>query len=136
MVYSSSGTVAIAVFSAVPSQPRPQMRVHHPDGEVVVPQAGVHEALGVIRICRRRDANARHVRERGDEALRVLGRVVIAAAVADHHGERHLELAARHVMSLGGEVEDLVEAHADEVDERDLDYRAHASHRGAGGDAD
>ena len=37
---------------------------------------------------------------------------------------------------LGGKVENGVETNADEVDERDLDDRAHAGHRSTCGDAD
>src|SRR5450631_1445012 len=66
----------------------------------------------------------------------MLSRIVVAPAVADHEREGHLELAARHVVSLGGEVVDLIETDPDEIDERDFHDGAHAGHRGPGRDAD
>jgi hypothetical protein len=39
-------------------------------------------------------------------------------------------------VAISGEIHDLVETDADEVDERDLDDRMHAGHRRTGGDAD
>jgi hypothetical protein len=66
----------------------------------------------------------------------MLSGIVVAAAVADHHGHRHFELAAGHIVGFGREVEYGVEAHADEIDKGDFHDRPHAGHGGAAGDAD
>src|ERR1700738_3073051 len=66
----------------------------------------------------------------------MLRRIVIATPVADHHGHGNFELAARHVMGLGGEVENSVEADADEIDKSDFNDRTHTRHGRAGGDTD
>src|SRR6516165_3289508 len=54
---------------------------------------------------------------------------------ADHRAddERGLGLAAKHVTELGGLVEDLVEADAEEIGEHQLGHRPQPSHRRPGG---
>ena len=52
------------------------------------------------------------------------------------HGQRHLRGAAGHERQLRGLVEQLVEAHAEEVEVHQLDDGAHARHRGADAEAD
>src|SRR5437588_9478134 len=60
-----------------------------------------------------------------------------AAASADHRADHHrgLCLAAEHVAELGGLVEDLVEADAEEIAEHQFGDRSEAGDRGAGGGA-
>ena len=57
-------------------------------------------------------------------------------ADAGEHDEGHLDLAAEHVAHLGGVVEKLVHADADEVHEHQLGDGAHAGGGGADGGAD
>ena len=60
-----------------------------------------------------------------------------AAPGADHRADhqRRLRLAAEHVAELGGLVEDLVEADAEEIAEHQFGDRPQAGDRGAGGGA-
>ena len=55
---------------------------------------------------------------------------VAGAALGAQH-QRHGQLAARHEVRLGGAVDELVERQRDEVDEHDLEHRAHARLRRA-----
>ena len=59
-------------------------------------------------------------------------------AGADHAADdqRRFRLAAEHVLELGGLIEDLVEAHAHEIDEHELGHRPHAAGRRPGRRAD
>jgi hypothetical protein len=82
------------------------------------------------------DLEARHVRQPGFQALRMLRPGAQAAAVrrAQHH--RHAALATEHEARLGGLVHEGVHRQRDEVHEHDLDHRAQARQRRAhcGGD--
>ena len=74
--------------------------------------------------------------EPGLEALGVLGGRADAGALGHAQHHRDLGLAAEHEAHLGGLVEELVERHADEVDEHELGNGTQASGGGAGGAAD
>ena len=84
---------------------------------------------------RHHDLQARDVREPGLEALRVLRAAAVAGAALRAQHERHRQLAAGHEVRLGGPVDELVERQRDEVDEHDLEHRAHARLRRADRDA-
>ena len=71
------------------------------------------------------------VREHRVEALAVLARCPKSGTVHGPDDERGDGLAAEHVAKLGGLIEDLVEAHAHEVDEHQLGNGPQASNRRA-----
>ena len=75
------------------------------------------------------------MREQRLEALRVLAARRAPGAELRAHGQRHLRGAAGHERQLGGLVEQLVEADADEVEVHQLDDRPHAGHRRADAEA-
>ena len=52
----------------------------------------------------------------------MLGRGPESGPDAGHHGEWHFHLAAEHIAHLGGVVDQLVHADADEVDEHQFGY--------------
>ena len=93
------------------------------DHRVVVPDRRREQALGVGRGGRHHALQPRHVREHRIVAAGVLagGSEAGADHRPDHH--RHLCLASEHVAELGALVEDLVHAHAEEVDEHELGHR-------------
>ena len=62
-------------------------------------------------------------------------RAAIAGAALGAQHQRHGQLAAGHEMRLRGAVDELVERERDEVDEHDLEHRAHARLRRADRDA-
>ena len=78
-----------------------------------------------------RHLQPRDVAHPGVEALAVLGGAAAGGAEggAEHH--RHLELAAGHVVRLGGLVDELVHHQRQEVAEHEVDHRTHAGHGGA-----
>jgi hypothetical protein len=106
------------------------------DDRVRVLDRGAQQAVGVGRRRRHDDGQARDVREQRFEALRVLASRRAAGAELGAHGQRHLRGAAGHERQLRGLVEQLVEAHAEEVEVHQLDDRAHAGHRGADAEPD
>ena len=97
---------------------------------------GAQQAVRVGRGRRHDDAQPGDVREQRLEALRVLAPRRAPGAELGAHGQRHLRGAAGHERQLGGLVEQLVEADAEEVEVHELDDRAHAGHRGADAEAD
>ena len=108
------------------------LKEHH---GVVVADGGQQQALGGVSI-RRADAfESRDVAEQRVEGLGVLGGAAEPRADAGEHDERNLDLPAEHVAHLGGVVEQLVHADADEIDEHQLGDGAHTGGSGADGGA-
>jgi hypothetical protein len=111
----------VAEVAALPQQQRLVLDEHH---RVVAAQGGRHQALVVVRVAGGDHLHSRQVGEEPPETLRVLrGRADAAPGRLEHH--RHPLPPARHVGDLGRGVVDLLEADADEIDEHDLDQRAH-----------
>ena len=102
---------------------------------VVVPDRLDQQALGVVRRAWAHHLEPRNVREQRREHLAVLR--CRAKTGTDHGADHHRRfgLAAKHVAEFGRLVEDLVKAHAHEVDEHQLGNRAHAAGRSADGRA-
>ena len=71
----------------------------------------------------------------GVQALAVLGGRAARRAQVGAEDDGHLELAAGHVVHLGGLVGDLVHGQGQEIAEHDVDHRPHAGHGGADADA-
>jgi hypothetical protein len=76
------------------------------------------------------------VGEQGLEALRVLAAGRAAGAELGAHGDAHPGGPAGHEGHLRRLVQQLVEAHPEEVEVHDLDHRAHAGHGRAHAEAD
>ena len=105
------------------------------DDGVGVLDRGTEQPVGVGRGRRHDDAQAGDVREQRLEALRVLAPRRAPGAELGSHRERHLRGAAGHERQLGGLVEQLVEAHAEEVEVHELDDGPHSRHGRADAEA-
>ena len=101
------------------------------DDRVVVADRLDQEALRLVRRGRANDIQARDVGDDGVEHLASAAPQPEPGADHRPNHDRRLRLAAEHVAELGRLVEDLVEAHAHEVDEHQLGHRAEAAGRGA-----
>ena len=112
---------------------QPVLDEHH---RVRVLDGGPQQAVGVGRRRRHHDGQPGDVGEQGFEALRVLAARRAPGAELGAHGERHLGGAAGHERQLGGLVQQLVEADAEEVEVHHLDDRAHPGHGGADAEPD
>ncbi|MNP37665.1 hypothetical protein D3C76_1311240 [compost metagenome] len=96
------------------------------DHRVVVANSGGHQALGVVRVARHHHLHARQMGEGAVEALGVLPGVGVPGTGGGHQHHGHTDLAAGEVGVLRHQVVDGVHAHAEEVDEHQLDDRPHA----------
>src|SRR5438552_12192710 len=105
------------------------------DDRIVVADGRLQQALGVHRRGGAHDLQPRHVVEVHLHRLRVLrGELVRGAArPADH--DRHVVLAARHVVQLRGRVDDLVQGEQREVEGHHLDHGTQPHHGRADADA-
>ena len=101
------------------------------DDGVVVADRRLEQALGVGGGARHGDEQARHLEVHGLEAVRVRRAELMARSLGHAHHERHPDLAAEHVVDVGGVVDDLVHRQQREVDRHELDDRAQAAHRRA-----
>ena len=94
------------------------------------------QPVGVGRRRRHDHREPGDVGEEGFEALRVLAARRATGPELGADGERHLGGATGHERELGRLVEQLVEAHAEEVEVHHLDHRAHPGHRRPHAEAD
>ena len=101
------------------------------DNGVVVPYGGGEQPLGVVGIGWRNHLQPRIVREHRIDGFGVLRRRVGAGADARHNGQRHFDFAAEHVVNLGGVVQNLVAAHAEEAHIHQVDHRPQSRRRRA-----
>ena len=108
-----------------------QLTVVEDDDRIVVADRGDKQPLGRVRIGRHHAFQSRKVGEDGVERLRVLGRRVGAGSRPGHDRERHLDLAAEHVVYLRRVVGDLVRAHAVEPHVHQVHDRAKSGSRSA-----
>ena len=113
-----------------------QMPVFDEDHRVGVVDGGPHQPVGVGWSGRHDHLETDDRSEHRLETLGVLSPCRSPGAVLGAYDERDLDRATGHESELRGLVEQLVEAHADEVDEHDLCDRPHASHRSADRGAD
>src|SRR5713226_8130087 len=118
---------------------RPLHPVHHlvleDDHRAVVADGRLHQPLGLVRAGGQGDIEDRDAAHPGLERLRVLGGRPARRPQRRAEDDGHLELAARHVVHLGGLVHHLVHGQRDEVAEHHVDDRPHAGHGGAHADA-
>src|SRR6266852_5598246 len=112
---------------------RPLDPVHHlvleDDHRAVVADGRLHQPLGLVRAGGQGDLEARDVAHPGLERLRVLGGRAPRRPQRGAKDDGHLDLAAGHVVHLGGLVHHLVHGQRDEVAEHHVDDRPHAGHR-------
>ena len=90
---------------------------------------GAHWSVRVGRIGRNHDLESHHRCEDRLEALGVLCSRRSSGAVLRSHHEGCLDAPAGHESQFGRLVEQLIEAHAEEVDEHQLGDGTHAGHR-------
>ena len=102
---------------------------------VRVLDGGAEQPVGVGRRRRHHHRQPGDVREQRLEALRVLAARRTAGAELGPHRQRHLRGAAGHERQLGRLVQQLVEAHTEEVEVHQLDDGMHAGHRRADSEA-
>ena len=101
------------------------------DDRVVVADRRLQQALRVGRRRRQDDLEARHVRDPRLQRLAVLRGGASRRAERRAQRQRHLQLAARHVVRLRRLVRELVHDEREEVAEHDVDHRPQAGHRRA-----
>ena len=101
------------------------------DDRVVVADRGLQQALGVGRRGGHHDLQPGDVADPRLEALTVLGGRAARRTQRRAQHERHAQAAPRHVVRLGGLVDELVHHQRQEVAEHDVDDRPHAGHGGA-----
>src|SRR5215472_13451070 len=104
------------------------LQKHH---RIVPANRGFEQALGVGRGCRNRHAQARAMQKVRLQALAVLGAQLMAPALRGTNHQRHLGLAAEHVVDFGRVVDDLIHREQAEIYGHQLDYRLESAHRGA-----
>ena len=105
-------------------------------GQILRSVGGDQQALDVVWCGRRHHLDPRCVDKPGLQTLGVLrsGASAGTSRGADHH--RDTGLAPKHEADLGRLVHDLVERHADEVHEHDVDDRPQTRHGRAHAEAD
>ncbi len=113
-----------------------QVLVLDEDHRVVVADGRLEQTLGVCGVRRHGDQQAGHVEVECLEAVRVRRAELVAGALGHTDDQRHADLAAEHVVDVGGRVDDLVEREQGEVDRHQLDHRAQADHGRAHAHAD
>ena len=106
---------------------------HH---RVVVADRREHQALGIVGVGGHDHLEARHGGDQRVHRLAVLRAHVHASAGGGADDDGAGGLAAEHVAELRGLVEDLIEAHTEEIREHELGHRTHAGERRAIGGAD
>src|SRR5438445_984004 len=110
-----------------------RLEEHH---RVVGADGRFEHAFRILRCCGRDDQQAWDEPVKHLEAVRVLGRKLMAGAAGHSDHQRHLRFAAEHVPDLRGVVDDLVVRDQREVDGHHLDDRSQPEHRRADGAAD
>src|SRR5216117_3747752 len=98
------------------------------DHRVVVADRSFQQALGVHRRGGADDFEPRHVVEVHLHRLRVLRGELVRGAAGTADDERHVVLAARHVVELRRRVDDLVQGQQREVERHHLDHRPQPHH--------
>src|SRR5713226_8995521 len=101
------------------------------DDGVVVPDRALQQALRVVRRRGDRHLQPRDVADPRLQALAVLRGGAARRSERRAHDERHLQLAARHVVDLRRLVAELVHDERQKVAEHDVDDGAQARHRSA-----
>eukprot|EP00128_Syssomonas_multiformis_P014289 Colp12_sorted_trinity150504_noHs@3256 len=103
------------------------------DNRVRITDGGLEETLGILSVVWRHHLEARAVRVPGGKALRVLSTHTLGVTVrtTEHNGD--LNSASRHVVSLSGRVNDLINSLHGEVEGHELANRLKASHGSANG---
>ena len=105
------------------------------DDRVVGADRGLEQALGVGRAIGRDHDQPGHVRVPAAVILAVLGADAAGGAVGPAEHDRAAHLPARHVIGLGGRIDDVVDRLHREVEGHELDDRPQPAHRRAGAEA-
>ena len=67
------------------------------------------------------------------QTLRMVRAHGAADAALDAYGQRNFQLPARHVVQLGGVIDQLIHRQGDKIDEHDFDHRSESGGGGADG---
>ena len=106
------------------------------DHGVLVADRRLQQALRIGWGGGNRDEQAWHVHKDRLQAVRVGGPQLVTGALRHAHHQRHARLSAKHVVDVGGVVDDLIEREQREVDRHQLHHGPQAHHRSAHADAD
>ena len=106
------------------------------DDRVVILDRGGEQAIGIGRVGRHHDAQARHMREPRFQHVAMLTTEAHADTGRRPDHQRDMSLPARHEAQLRRVIDDLVHRHRHEVHQHDLGHRPQARDRRAHGRAD